>query len=91
MAEVMSCLVKISNRSDARELAASTQFSVDDINEPICLYKDNEQEEVDLNALEREVESDEEEGSPDDEDEFEEDDEDDAELNISSASDDEYR
>ncbi|MQL86946.1 hypothetical protein Taro_019471 [Colocasia esculenta] len=38
------------------------------------------------------VESDhEEEESPDDEDEFEEDDEDDAELNISSASDDEYR
>ncbi|MQM09195.1 hypothetical protein Taro_042064 [Colocasia esculenta] len=48
-------------------------------------------EEVDTNALEREVESDEEEESPDDEDEFEEDDEDDAELDISSASDDEYR
>ncbi|MQM12247.1 hypothetical protein Taro_045162 [Colocasia esculenta] len=45
--------------------------------------RDNEQEEVDPNALEREVESDEEEESPDDEDEFEEDDEDDAELNIS--------
>ncbi|MQL97144.1 hypothetical protein Taro_029832 [Colocasia esculenta] len=49
------------DRSDARELAASTQFSVDDINEPICLYKDNEQEEVDPNALERDLESDEEE------------------------------
>ncbi|MQL86614.1 hypothetical protein Taro_019161 [Colocasia esculenta] len=63
------------DRSDARELAASTQFSVDDINEPICLYMDNEQEEVDPSALE--VESDEEEESPDDEDEFKEDDEDD--------------
>ncbi|MQL70942.1 hypothetical protein Taro_003234, partial [Colocasia esculenta] len=48
-------------------------------------YRGNEQEEVDPNALEREVESDEEEESPDDEDEFEEDDEDDAELDISSA------
>ncbi|MQM07401.1 hypothetical protein Taro_040244 [Colocasia esculenta] len=54
-------------------------------------YQDNEQEEIDPNALEREVEYDEEEESPDDEDEFEEDDEDDAELDISSASDDEYR
>ncbi|MQM13905.1 hypothetical protein Taro_046834 [Colocasia esculenta] len=85
---------KIVHRSDARELAPSTQFSVDDINEPICLYKDNEEEEVDPNALddhvvEREVESDEEEEWTDDEDE--EDDEDDAELDISSASDDEYR
>ncbi|MQL75277.1 hypothetical protein Taro_007658, partial [Colocasia esculenta] len=79
------------NWSDARELAASTQFSVDDINETIYLYKDNEQEEVDPNALEREVESDVEEESRHDEDEVEDDDEDDAELNMSSASDDEYR
>ncbi|MQL94844.1 hypothetical protein Taro_027501, partial [Colocasia esculenta] len=64
-------------QSDAQELAASTQFSVDDINETICLYKDNEQEEVDPNALEWEVESDEEEESRHDQDEFEEDDEDD--------------
>ncbi|MQL92527.1 hypothetical protein Taro_025159 [Colocasia esculenta] len=71
-----------SDRSDARELAASTQFSVDDINETICLYKDNEQEEVDPNALEREVESDVEEESRHDEDEVDDDDEDDAELNI---------
>ncbi|MQL97109.1 hypothetical protein Taro_029794 [Colocasia esculenta] len=53
------------------------QFSVDDINEIICLYKDNEQEEIDPNALEQEVKSDEEEESRHDEDEFEEDDEDD--------------
>ncbi|MQL67946.1 hypothetical protein Taro_000220 [Colocasia esculenta] len=59
------------DRSDARELAASTQFSVDDINETICLYKDNEQEEVHPNALEREVVSDVEEESRHDEDEFE--------------------
>ncbi|MQL72506.1 hypothetical protein Taro_004843, partial [Colocasia esculenta] len=57
-------------------------------------YRDNKKEEVDPNALddhvvEREVESDEEEEWTDDEDE--EDDEDDAELDISSASDDEYR
>ncbi|MQM05845.1 hypothetical protein Taro_038661 [Colocasia esculenta] len=57
----------------------------------IASGQDNKQEEVDPNALEREVEYDEEEESPDDEDEFEEDDEDDAELDISSASDDEYR
>ncbi|MQL98990.1 hypothetical protein Taro_031704, partial [Colocasia esculenta] len=44
---------------------------------------DNKQEEVDPNALEREVESDEEDESADDEEEFEEDDEDDAELDIS--------
>ncbi|MQM13004.1 hypothetical protein Taro_045923, partial [Colocasia esculenta] len=55
-------------------------------------YRDNEEEEVDPNALddhvvEREVESDEEEEWTDDEDK--EDDED--ELDISSASDDEYR
>ncbi|MQL96852.1 hypothetical protein Taro_029532 [Colocasia esculenta] len=84
-------MVSTLDRSDTQELAASTQFNVDDINETICLYKDNEQEEVDPNALEREVESDVEEESRHDEDEFEEDDEDDAELNISSASDDEYR
>ncbi|MQL99919.1 hypothetical protein Taro_032650 [Colocasia esculenta] len=57
-------------------------------------YRDNEQEEVDPNALddhvvEREVESNEEEEWTDDEDKY--DDEDDAELDISSASDDEYR
>ncbi|MQM17804.1 hypothetical protein Taro_050781, partial [Colocasia esculenta] len=57
-------------------------------------YQDNEEEQTDPNALddhvvEREVESDEEEEWTDDEDE--EDDEDDAELDISSASDDEYR
>ncbi|MQL83598.1 hypothetical protein Taro_016103, partial [Colocasia esculenta] len=63
-------------------LAASTQFSVDDINEPLCLYKDNEQEEVDPNALPREVESDEEEESRHDEYEFEEDDEDDDYLPV---------
>ncbi|MQM04204.1 hypothetical protein Taro_036989 [Colocasia esculenta] len=51
----------------------------------------NEQEEVDPRDLERRVESDVEEDSRDDEDEFEDDDEDDAELNMSSASDDEYR
>ncbi|MQM21159.1 hypothetical protein Taro_054193 [Colocasia esculenta] len=51
----------------------------------------NPKEEVDPNALEREVESAVEEESRHDEDEFEEDDEDDAELNISSASNDEYR
>ncbi|MQM10310.1 hypothetical protein Taro_043201 [Colocasia esculenta] len=45
-------------------------------------------EEVDPNAFEREVESDEEKESPDDEDEFEEED---AEFGISLASDDEYR
>ncbi|MQL86093.1 hypothetical protein Taro_018624 [Colocasia esculenta] len=55
-----------SDRSDARELAASTQFT----------------EEVDPNALEQEVESDVEEESRHDEDEVEDDDEDDAELNI---------
>jgi len=80
-----------SDRSDARELAASTQYNVHDINETICLHKDNEQEEVDPNVAEREVESDVEEDSQDDEDEFQDDDEDDAELNMSSASDDEYR
>ncbi|MQL82093.1 hypothetical protein Taro_014554 [Colocasia esculenta] len=57
-------------------------------------YRDNEEEEVDPNAfddhvVERKVESDEEEEWTDDENE--EDDEDDAELDISSASDDEYR
>ncbi|MQM13465.1 hypothetical protein Taro_046390 [Colocasia esculenta] len=56
--------------------------------------KNNEEEEIDSNALddqvvEWEVESDEEEEWTNDEDE--EDDEDDAELDISSASDDEYR
>ncbi|MQL85789.1 hypothetical protein Taro_018312 [Colocasia esculenta] len=80
-----------SDRSDARELAASTQYNVHDINETICLHNDNEQEEVDPNVAEREVESDVEEDSQDDEDEFQDDDEDDAELNMSSSSDDEYR
>ena len=80
-----------SDRSDARELAASTQYNVHDINETICLHKDNEQEEVDPNVAEREVESDVEEDSQDDEDEFQDDDEDDAELNMSSTSDDEYK
>ncbi|MQL89377.1 hypothetical protein Taro_021958 [Colocasia esculenta] len=70
------------DRSDTRELAASTQFSVHDINETICLHKGNEQEEVDPRDLERRVESDVEEDSRDDEDEFEDDDEEDAELNI---------
>ncbi|MQL82988.1 hypothetical protein Taro_015466, partial [Colocasia esculenta] len=63
-------------------LAVSTQFSVHDINETICLHKGNEQEEVDPRDLERRVESDVEEDSRDDEDEFEDDDEEDAELNI---------
>ncbi|MQL93238.1 hypothetical protein Taro_025879 [Colocasia esculenta] len=49
--------------------------------------RDNEQEEVDPNALEREVESDVEEDSRHDED----DEEDDAELNMSEGSDDELR
>ncbi|MQM12507.1 hypothetical protein Taro_045427 [Colocasia esculenta] len=70
------------DRSDTRELAASTQFSVHDINETICLHKGNEQEEVDPRDLERRVESDVEEDSRDDEDEFGDDDDDDAELNI---------
>ncbi|MQL70445.1 hypothetical protein Taro_002754, partial [Colocasia esculenta] len=57
-------------------------------------YRDNKEEEVDPNSLddhvvEREVEFDDEEEWTDDEDE--EDDEDDAELDISSAFDDEYR
>ncbi|MQM09500.1 hypothetical protein Taro_042374, partial [Colocasia esculenta] len=61
------------NSSGTREFAPSTQFSVDDINEPICLYKDNEEEEADPNAIddhvvEREVESSEEEEWIDDED-----------------------
>ena len=80
-----------SERSDARELAASTQFNIHDINETICLHKDNEQEEVDPNALEREVESDVDEDSPHEEDEFQDDEEDDAELNMSEASDVELR
>ncbi|MQM21397.1 hypothetical protein Taro_054437, partial [Colocasia esculenta] len=79
--ELLPADIELEDRSDAQELAATTQFSVDDINEPICLYKDNEHEEVDPNALEWELESDEEEESPDDEDEFEEDD---TELDISS-------
>ncbi|MQL83603.1 hypothetical protein Taro_016094 [Colocasia esculenta] len=64
--------VKESRRTHVLPLV---RFSGDDINEPIYLYKDNEQEEVDPKALEREVESDEEEEWTDDEDE--EDDEDD--------------
>ncbi|MQM18789.1 hypothetical protein Taro_051784 [Colocasia esculenta] len=63
-------------------------------NQRLTDLQDNEEEEFDPNALddhvvEREVESNEEEEWTDDEDE--EDDKDDAELDISSASDDEYR